>query len=71
MSLKSVDPYYPFDNLWIDVFAWRFILNENILLWLTTSYQEPFVFSVSAICFQIFTLNEFYGPKWLWQMQFV
>ena len=23
-------------------FAWRFILNENILFWLTISYQKPF-----------------------------
>ena len=36
-------------------FAWRFILNENILFWLTISYQKPFVFSVSVLCFQICT----------------
>ena len=38
-------------------FAWRFILNKNILFWLTISYQKPFVFSVSMFCFQIFTLK--------------
>ena len=36
-------------------FAWRFILNENILFWLTISCQKPFVFYVSVFCSQIFT----------------
>ena len=31
-------------------FGWRFIINENILFWLTVSYQKPFVFSVSMFC---------------------
>ena len=35
----------------------RFILNENILFWSTTSYQKPFVFTVSVFCPQIFTLQ--------------
>ena len=39
------------------VFAWPFILNENILFWLTISYQKPFVFSVSVVCSQILTLK--------------
>ena len=38
-------------------FAWHFILNGNILFWLTISYQKPFVFSVSVFCSQIFTLK--------------
>ena len=38
-------------------FAWRFILNENILFWMTISYQKPFVFSVSVFCSQICTLK--------------
>ena len=36
--------YCSFDISRKDVFAWRFILNENILFWLTISYQKPFVF---------------------------
>ena len=36
-------------------FAWRFISNENIFVWLTISYQKPFVFSVSVFCSQICT----------------
>ena len=44
-------------------FAWRFILNENILLWLTISYQKPFVFSVSVFCSQICTLKLNLSPK--------
>ena len=31
-------------------FAWRFILNEINLFWLTIPYQKPFVFSVSVFC---------------------
>ena len=38
-------------------FAWRFILNENVLFWLTIFNPEPFVFSVSALCFQIFIVK--------------
>ena len=38
-------------------FTWRFILNENLLFWLTISYQKPFVFSISVFCCQIFTLK--------------
>ena len=38
-------------------FAWRFILNENILFWLTSSDQKPFVFSVSVFYSQIFILK--------------
>ena len=38
-------------------FAWRFILNENLLFWPTISYQKPFVFSISVFCSQIFTLK--------------
>ena len=44
-------------------FAWHFILNENILFWLTISYQKPFVFSVSVFCSQIFTLQLNLWPK--------
>ena len=43
--------------------AWRFILNENILFWLTISYQKPFVFPVSVFCSQIFTLKLNLQPK--------
>ena len=41
----------------IYVFCLAFILNENILFWLTISYQKPFVFSVSVFWSQIFTLK--------------
>ena len=44
-------------------FAWRFILNENILFSLTISNQKPFVFSVSAFCSQIFTVKLNLRPK--------
>ena len=44
-------------------FAWHFILNENILFWLTTSNQKPFIFSVSVICSQIFTVKLNLWPK--------
>ena len=44
-------------------FAWRFILNENILFWLTISYQKPFVFPISVFCSQIFTLILNLRPK--------
>ena len=45
------------------IFAWRFILNENILFWLTISYQKSFVFSVSVFCSQISTQNLNLRPK--------
>ena len=44
-------------------FAWRYILNENILFWLTISNQKPFVFSVSVFCSQIWTLKLILRPK--------
>ena len=44
-------------------FAWRFILNENILFWLTISYQKPFVFSVSVFYFQICPLKLNLSPE--------
>ena len=44
-------------------FAWRFILNENILFWLTISYQKPFVFSASVFYFQIGTLKLNLSPE--------
>ena len=44
-------------------FAWRFILNENILFWFPISYHKPFVFSVSVLCSQIFTLKLNLWPK--------
>ena len=43
--------------------AWCFILNENILFWLTISYQKPFVFHVSVFCSQICTLKLILSPK--------
>ena len=70
---------FPLKSLWHDrayqftvlstllgktVFAWRFILNENILFWLTISYQKPFVFPVSVFCSQVVTLKlKFYSKK--------
>ena len=54
-SRSRSQTYCPFDISWKDVFAWRFILNENILFWLTISNQKPFVFYVSVFCSQIFT----------------
>ena len=44
-------------------FAWRFILNENILFGLTISNQKPFVSSVSVVCSQIFTVKLNLWPK--------
>ena len=44
-------------------FAWHFILNENILFWLTLSYQKPFVFSVSVFDFQICTRKLNLSPE--------
>ena len=44
-------------------FAWRFILNENILFWLTIPYQKPFVFSVAVFCSHIRTLKLNLSPK--------
>ena len=48
-----------------------FILNENVLLWLTIYYQEPFVFPTCALCSQIFTVKLIYDQKWVWPMQFL
>ena len=55
--------YCPFDISRKDVFAWRFILNENILFWLTISCQKPFVFYVSVFCSQVFTQKLKIQPK--------
>ena len=55
--------YCPFDITRKDAFAWRFILNENILFWMTISYQKPFVFSVSVFYFQICTQKLNLWPK--------
>ena len=44
-------------------FAWRFILNENILFWLTISYEKPFGFSLSVFCSQMCTLKLNLLPK--------
>ena len=45
------------------LFAWCFILNGIIDFRLTISYQEPFVFTVSLLCFQIFTVKLILRPK--------
>ena len=55
--------YCLFDITGKDIFAWHFILNENVLFCLTISYQKPFVFSVSVFCSQIFTLKLNLQPK--------
>ena len=44
-------------------FAWRFILNENILFCLTISYQKPLVFYVSVFYSQIFAQKLKLRPK--------
>ena len=44
---------WPFDITRKDVFAFRFILNDNILFWSYISYQKPFVLNVSVFCSQI------------------
>ena len=44
-------------------FAWRFILNDDILYWLCISYQKPFVFSVSVFSSQICNLKLNLRPK--------
>ena len=38
-------------------FAWRFILNGNIDYGSTISYQDPFVFTVSLLCLQLFKMD--------------
>ena len=53
-----------FKSLGKPFFAWRFILNENILFWLAISYQKPFVLSVSTFCSQIFNLKLNLRPNW-------
>ena len=46
-------------------FAWRFILNENILFWMTISYQKPFVFFFSVFCSQNMYLKiKFIAKNW-------
>ena len=45
------------------LFAWRFVLNEDILFRLTISYQKPFVFSDSVFSSQIFTEKLNLWPK--------
>ena len=55
--------YCPFNILWKDISTWHFILNKNVLFWLTISYQESFVFSLSVQCFQIFTVKLILPPK--------
>ena len=45
------------------LFAWRFNSNENILFWLTLSYQKPFVLYVSVFYSQIFTQKLKLRPK--------
>ena len=52
-------------------FAWRFISNENILFWLTISYQKPFVLYVSVFYSQIFTQKLKLRQKLVWPMQFL
>ena len=42
--------------------AWQG-LNENILFWLTISFQKPFVFSISVFSSQIFALKLNLRPK--------
>ena len=44
-------------------FAWRFILNDDILYRLGISYQKPFVFSVSVFSSQICNLKLNLRPK--------
>ena len=51
--------YCPFGKKF---FAWHFILNENILFWLTISCQNLFVFYVSVFS-QIFTQKLKLRPK--------
>ena len=47
------------------VFAWRFILNENILFRLNISYQKLFVFSVSVFLFSnIYPKIKFMAKNW-------
>ena len=55
--------YCPFDISWKTFFAWHFILNKNILFWLTISSLKPFVFYVSVFCSQIFTQKLKLWPK--------
>ena len=45
-------------------FAWRFILNENILFWLTISNQNPFVFSVSVLFSNIYIKIKLTAKYW-------
>ena len=44
---------YSVTSLGNTFFAWRFILNAKVHLWLTISNQKPFGFSVTLHCLQI------------------
>ena len=50
-------PYCPFDILLKDVFAWRFILNDNVSFWLTISFPEPFVCFYALFSNTVFTVK--------------
>ena len=45
-------------------FAWRFILNENILFWMTIFYQKPFVISVCVLFSNIHPKIKFMANNW-------
>ena len=60
---KTIKPIFLSTSLGKMFSAWDFILNKNILFWLTKSYQKPFVLSVSAFCSQIFTAKLNLRPK--------
>ena len=45
-------------------FAWRFILNENILFWLTISYQKPFVLCFCVLFSYIYTKIKVMAKNW-------
>ena len=46
------------------LFAWPFILNENILFWLTISNQKPFLFCFSVLLSNIYSKIKFMAKNW-------
>ena len=62
LSLLTVY-YFSFDISQKDGFCLAFNFKWNVLVWLTISYQKPFVLSVSVFCSQIFTLTLNLLPK--------
>ena len=59
----DIQRHSPFDSPRKMFFAWCLILNENILFWLTISYQITFVFLFLCFVLQICILKLNLWPK--------